>query len=293
MTGRWPRLVEAGRHQTALALLKEYVEWYGNPGQDGDLVEDRDLVEYNHGAVYVELQQNLLRGDTKRNSELARLAQDSGVPVVATNDVHYHAPERYRLQHALEAAKRNITIDQALPHLKPNHHLHLKSHTQMAHILKDLPEAIANTVKIAEQCAFDLSTDLGYTLPDPAVPEGFTLIQYLRTLCETAAVRRYGAITVQVKERLDEEFDLIEKHNLAGFLLLYREIVGIAQQIMVERGLVDSETPLEERPPGRGRGSSVALLVGYLIGISHVDPLKWNLTLERFISAGHDHAARH
>ena len=116
--------------------------------------------------------------------------------------------------------------------------------------------------------------------------------QYLRTLCETAAVRRYGAVTVQVKERLDEEFDLIEKHNLAGFLLLYREIVGIARQMMVERGLVSPETPLEERPPGRGRGSSVALLVGYLIGISHVDLLKWNLTLERFISAGHDHAAR-
>ena len=95
------------------------------------------------------------------------------MPVVATNDVHYHAPERYRLQHALEAAKRNITIDQALPHLKPNHHLHLKSHAQMEHILKGFPEAIANTVKIAEQCTFDLSTDLGYTLPDPAVPEGF------------------------------------------------------------------------------------------------------------------------
>ena len=236
-------------------------------------------------AVYVELQQNFLRGDTKRNSELARLADDAGVPVVATNDVHYHAPERYRLQHALEAAKRNITIDQALPHLKPNHHLHLKSHARMEHVLKDYPEAIANTAKIAEQCTFDLSTDLGYTLPDPDVPEGFTLIAYLRTLCETAAVRRYGTISVQVKARLDEEFDLIEKHGLAGFLLLYREIVRIARQMMVERGLVSPETPLEERPPGRGRGSSVALLVGYLIGISHVDPLKWNLTLERFISA--------
>ena len=277
--GPLARLIEAGRHQAAMTLLKEYVAWYG------DLVEDGGLVEDSPYAVYVELQQNFLRGDTKRNSELARLAQDAGVPVVATNDVHYHAPERYRLQHALEAAKRNITIDQALPHLKPNHHLHLKSHARMEHVLKDFPEAIANTVRIAEQCTFDLSTDLGYTLPDPDVPDGFTLIKYLRTLCETAAVRRYGTISVQVKARLDEEFDLIEKHGLVGFLLLYREIVGIARQMMVERGLVDSETPLEERPPGRGRGSSVALLVGYLIGISHVDPLKWNLTLERFISA--------
>ena len=85
-------------------------------------------------------------------------------------------------------------------------------------------------------------------------------------------------------ERLRQEFRLIEMHNLAGFLLLYREIVQIAQRIMEERGLSHPETPLEERPPGRGRGSSVALLVGYLIGISHVDPLQWDLTLERFIS---------
>ncbi len=289
--GPLARLIEAGRYHTALALLREYAAWFGGCGEDGASSEDggcgagKDRGAGNRAAVYVELQQNFLRGDTKRNRELARLARDADVPVVATNDVHYHAPERYRLQHALEAAKRNITIDQALPHLKPNHHLHLKSHARMESLFKDFPEAIANTGRIAEQCTFDLSTDLGYTLPDPAVPEGFTLTQYLRSLCETAAVRRYGAITAQVQARLDEEFDLIERHNLAGFLLLYREIVGIAQQIMVERGLVDPATPLEERPPGRGRGSSVALLVGYLIGISHVDPLKWDLTLERFISA--------
>ena len=83
---------------------------------------------------------------------------------------------------------------------------------------------------------------------------------------------------------MDEEFRLVERHGLAGFLLLYREIVLLGREIMEERGLLHPETPLEERPPGRGRGSSVALLAGYLIGISHVDPLRWGLTLERFIS---------
>ena len=97
-------------------------------------------------------------------------------------------------------------------------------------------------------------------------------------------MRRYGGISQRVRDRLDEEFSLIKRHGIAGFLLLYRDIVLLAQQIMEERGLTPLETPLEERPPGRGRGSSVALLVGYLIGISHIDPLKWNLTLERFIS---------
>ena len=87
-----------------------------------------------------------------------------------------------------------------------------------------------------------------------------------------------------VKERLEEEFRLEKRHRLAGFLLLHREVVLLAQKIMEERGMAHPEIPLEERPPGRGRGSSVALLAGYLIGISHVDPLRWGLTLERFIS---------
>ena len=256
-----------GRVGEARELLERYVDWYGP------------------GSVYVELQQNLLHGDTDRNRNLVGIAVEAGVPVVATNDVHYHVPERSRLQDALVAARLNTTIDQALPHLRPNHHLHLKSRAEMERLFAEWPDAVSNTLRVAEQCTFDLSTDLGYTLPDPAVPDGYTPESYLRRLCYEAAARRYGeSVPQRVEERLREEFRLIEHLNLAGFLLLYREIALLAQRIMEERGLVDPETPMEERPPGRGRGSSVALLVGYLIGISHVDPLKWDLTLERFIS---------
>ena len=264
--GRLADLALDGRRDEAADLLGSYMEWFGP------------------GSVYVELQRNFLRGDTPRNRSLAALADEAGAPVVATNDVHYHAPERYRLQHALTASRRNVTIDQALPFILPNRHLHMKSPAQMKHLFRDRPDAIANTLKVAELCSFDLSTDLGYTLPEPDLPGGFTAETYLRRLCEEAAVRRYGSMSTRVKERLDEEFRLIRKHGLAGFLLLYREIVLLAQKIMEERGLADPETPLEERPPGRGRGSSVALLSGYLIGISHVDPIRWDLTLERFIS---------
>ena len=232
----------------------------------------------------MELQQNFLQGDTQRNRELAALARDTGAPVVASNDVHYHCPERYRLQHALVAARRNTTIEQALPYIRPNEHLCLKSPADMKEIFRLYPEAMANTVRVAEQCDFNLDTDLGYTLPDAAVPAGYTPESYLRQLCHEAAQRRYGSVSQQVRDRLDEEFGLIERHGLAGFLLLYREIVLLAQKIMEEQGLTHPETPLEERPPGRGRGSSVALLTGYLIGISHVDPMRWGLTLERFIS---------
>ena len=264
--GQLSRLAVNGHRGDARKLLRRYTEWYGPD------------------SVYVELHHNLLQGDTARNRELVNVAREVDVRVVATNDVHYHNPGRSRLQDALVAARLNTTVDQALPHLRPNHHLHLKSGAEMERLFGECPEAITNTLRIAEQCAFDLSTDLGYFLPDPAVPDGYTPASYLRQLCYEAAVRRYGGVSERVEARLREEFRLIEAHGLAGFLLLYREIVLIAQRIMEERGLVRPETPVEERPPGRGRGSSVALLAGYLIGISHVDPLEWDLTLERFIS---------
>ena len=264
--GPLSRLAADDRLGEAHGLLRQYFDWCGP------------------NSVYVELQQNFLAGDTDRNRKLVRLAADAGAQVVATNDVHYHAPERARLQQALVAARLNTTIDQALPHLRPNHHLHLKPPAEMERLFAECPQAVANTLRVAEQCGFDLSTDLGYALPDAAVPQGRTPLSYLEQLCREGAVRRYGGVTAEVECRLAEEFGLIERLNLAGFLLLYRQIALLAQQILVERGEVGPNTPLEERPPGRGRGSSVALLVGYLIGISHVDPLKWDLTLERFIS---------
>ena len=260
------RLLAENRRPEALRLLRDYLQWFGAD------------------SAFVELQQNFLQGDAGRNRELASLAAQAGVAVVATNDVHYHSPERYRLQHALVAAKHNTTMDQALPFIHPNRHLCLKLPRRMEQLFEEYPEAVTNTWRIANECRFNLSADLGYTLPEPDVPEGYTPDSYLEQLCQEGAVRRYGAVTREVRERLDEEFRLLRVHGLAGFLLLYREIVLLAQQIMEERGLTHPETPLEERPPGRGRGSSVALLVGYLIGISHVDPLKWGLTLERFIS---------
>ena len=264
--GPLSQLMSGGRRAEALRLLRDWREWFGE------------------GAVYIELQRNFLEGDAARNRELTALARETGIPLAATNNVHYHAPERYRLQHALEAASRNVALDQALRHIKPNHHLCLKPPERMGRLVRHCPEAVANTRRIAESCQLDLSADLGYALPSAAVPEGYTPNSYLRQLCREAAVRRYGSVTPQVQDRLDEEFRLIEKHKLAGFILLYREIVLLAQDIMQERGLIHPETPLEARPPRRGRGSSVALLTGYLIGISHVDPLKWGLTLERFIS---------
>ena len=263
---RLSELVTQAKLSEAQHLLRDYRDWFGTDG------------------IYVELQQNFAQGDTQRNRALYQLAQREGVSVVATNDVHYHQAERFRLQNVLAAAKRNITLDQALPYIIPNPHLCLKSPAQMARLFRHCPEALASTEKIARQCQFNLTVNLDYQLPAPPLAPGETPEQCLRQICYQGAARRYGAITPEVEARLQEEFHLIDHHDLAGFLLLYREIVQIAQDLMEEKGMVHPDTPHEERLPGRGRGSPVALLTGYLIGISHVDPLKWGLTLERFIA---------
>ena len=184
-------LMAEGRRPEALRLLRDWMDWYGD------------------GAVYVELQQNFTQGDAGRNRDLAALAAQAGAPVVATNDVHYHVPERCRLQHALVAASHNTTIDQALRFIHPNHHLCLKPPEEMERLFRHCPEAVVNTRRIAEMCRFNLSADLGYTLPEPKVPEGYTTDSYLQRLCYEAAQRRYGSVTQQVEQRLREEFRLI------------------------------------------------------------------------------------
>jgi error-prone DNA polymerase len=266
--GRLPGLLMEGKYGEGNALLRQYLDWFGS------------------ASVFVELQRNLLRGEAARNRRLVGLAQQLGVGVVATNNVHYHVKDRHRLQDTLVAIQHNQTLDQALPHLRTNSQYYLKSPQQMAGLFRSCPEAIDNTGRIAQRCTFDLTRDLGYQFPDYPAPNGHTPQSYLEELCHQAVQRRYRGDNQRVQQRLREEFDLIRRRNLAGFLLMYHDIIQLAREVMIDLGLTDREIPLEERPPGRGRGSSVAMLVGYLIGLSHIDPLKFDLSLERFLPEG-------
>ncbi len=263
--GPVPSLAAQGRTDEAEGVLRQYVDWLGPD------------------SVFVELQQNLVHGDTRRNRQLVELAGRVGVRVVATNNVHYHTPDRHRLQDALVAIRNNKSLEETHLERRPNAHFHLKSPAEMESLFRDCPEAVHNTLLVAERCSFDLTRDLAYKFPDYPVPPGYTPLSYLEELCRQAAIRRYGRINWRVRKRLSEEFRLIKKHDLAGFFLIYHDIIQIARDIQIELGLSDPEIPLEERPPGRGRGSSVAMLTGYLVGLSHIDPLKFDLSLERFL----------
>ncbi|MFQ5860447.1 MAG: DNA polymerase III subunit alpha [Dehalococcoidia bacterium] len=260
-------LLMEGRNDEARGLARQYLQWFGRE------------------HFYLELQRNLVYGDAQRNRLLLELARELSIEVVATNNVRYHVRERHRLQDCLVAIRHCKSLEETHRERRPNTEFYLKSAEEMAELFKDCPEAISNTLKIAERCSFDLTQDLDYRFPDYPTPEGHTAQSYLEQLCREAAIRRYGSITPKVRERLEEEFGLIRRHNLAGFLLMYHDIIQLAREVQVDLGLVDRELPLEEDPPGRGRGSSVAMLVGYLIGLSHIDPLQYNLSLERFLPA--------
>ena len=262
--GPIPQALVEGRLDDARTMAKQYLTWFGD-------------------RFYLELQQNLVRGDTQRMKALVALGRELGIPLVATNNAHYHIKERHRLQDCLVAVSHRKSLEESHRERRANSEFYLKTPAQMARLFRELPEAIGNTLAIAERCRFDPTHDLTYRFPEYIVPDGGSQTDYLHSLCREAALRRYGAITPRIDARLREEMRRIERHNLAGLLLMYGEIIGIARQVQIDLGLVDPSTPLEASPPGRGRGSSVAMLTGYLLGLSHIDPLKYDLGLDRFL----------
>ena len=270
-SGELATLVDKGELAAARQMLRQYRDWFGTDN------------------YFVELQQNLVRGDTSRNRVLANLAAQSGVGIVATNNVHYHVKERFHLNDALVAVQHNSTLEETESERRVNRQFYMKSPDQVAALFNSpvfgyYPEAVTNTIYIAERCNFDITGDEIYSFPRYRdLPGGKTESQHLRAVCEAAATRKYGAITKDVATRLDEEFRLLEKHGLCGFLLQYYDLIKIAREVQEELGLVEPGLPVDINPPGRGRGSSVALLVGYLIGLSHIDPLKFGLRLQRFL----------
>ena len=264
--GALSRLVDDGCWSDARHLLDRYVEWFGPDN------------------VAVELQHNLVFGDTRRIAALSRLAADAGLRTVATGNVHYHRQERHRLQDVLVAIRHRTTLDGCHRERLPNAEFFLRSPEEVAARFAAYPEAVRNTIVLAERCAsFDLTRDLAYLFPRYPTPPGQTPDDLLAGICRDELRRRYDAKDwPTAEERLEQELQLIARHGLSGFFLLYRDLLELAREVSVEiRGVDGFAATL---PPGRGRGSSVGSIVCYLIGLSHVDPLAYNLMLGRFIN---------
>jgi error-prone DNA polymerase len=263
--GEVPSLVTQGRYREAEEAARRYVEAFGREN------------------FWIELQNNLVYGDRERNQALVELAERLGVGCVVTNNVHYHVRERHRLQDVMVAIRNRATLDASHQLRRENSEYYLKPPEEMAALFAECPGALANSVRIAERCQFDLTRDLGYYFPDYPVPEGETVDSHLERICYEAARDRYGRITPEVDARLREELGMVRRRGLSGFFLVYRQLLEMARE---EAAKVRGTSPraMAGLPPGRGRGSSVSSLICYLIGLSHVDPLRYNLFFGRFLN---------
>ena len=241
---------------------------------------------FGDGQLYVELQDNQEKGDGYRNRSLGRLADRLGIPVVATGNVHYHRPERHRLQDVFVSIRNRTTLNGSHAQRRANARFYLASPREMASRFEGRPDALAHTLDIAERCAaFDLTKDLGYTFPDFEGSDRGGAMETLAAICLVKLDERYGGSKLEdeARERLHQELALVDLHGLGGFFLVYRDIMELACEVAAD---IRGNAPRAHAglPPGRGRGSSVSSIICYLIGLSHVDPVKTNLFLGRFLN---------
>jgi error-prone DNA polymerase len=217
--------------------------------------------------VFSELHHHLRSEDQWVLEGRAAIAKRCGAPVVATNQVHYHARERRRLHDVMVAIRHRATLDEARPHLFPNAEHCLKSGEEMRQLFKGHQEALEASWDIAQQCELELDFRK-VRFPGYPVPLGETPFSFLYKLCFEGVRERYRPITPEVAHRLQRELEVIEKTGLAEFFLINWDLMRFAR----EHGV-----------PGQGRGSAADSIVAYVLGITRVDPIAHNLLFERFL----------
>jgi error-prone DNA polymerase len=263
----------------------------------------RLLDAFGPRELRVELQRPYARHDRARNRMLESLARRLGVACVASGNVHAHARSRAELQDAFTALRHHTTLDASEPLRRGNNSHVLSAPQAMASRFTDHPRAVRESVSLAEELRFDLTTDLGYRYPGA---EDAGAIAHLAELCRGRLDERYGsgavaswsgggsrsgagsaAARAEAAARLEEELRIIGELGLAGFFLLHHELLELAREVAVEVRGRDSARAL--LAPGRGRGSSVSSIVCYLTGLSHIDPIQNRLLLGRFLHTGLEH----
>jgi len=218
---------------------------------------------------YLELQDHGLAEQKRVNPVLIEIARELNIPLVATNDIHYVNKEDSSAQDILMCIQMNRYLDDN-EMLFQTHEFYLKSAQEMAEQFADVPEAIENTVKIAEKCNVEIDFS-SIHLPEFDVPEGYTNFEYLTRLVEEGARERYGEnLTEAIKERIKYELETIHKMGFTDYFLIVSDFVGFAKRkgIMV----------------GPGRGSAAGSIVAYVLKITDLDPMEYDLLFERFLN---------
>ena len=218
---------------------------------------------------YLELQDHGMAEQKQVNQALMRMHEETGIPLVATNDSHYINAEDAEAHDILLCIQTGVTVNTPNRMRYEGGQFYLKSPEEMYSLFPYAREACENTAKIAEKCNVDFEFNK-YKLPRFNVPEGHTSLSYLTELCHKGVEERYGKITPELKERLDYEIDTISSMGFLEYFLIVWDFIKYAK---------DNDIAV-----GPGRGSAAGSIVAYALKITDIDPLKFNLIFERFLN---------
>ena len=224
---------------------------------------------FGEGDFYLELQDHGIPEQTPVNQGILRIARETGLPLVATNDAHYLRKEDAKMQDIMLCIQTGKTVNDANRMKFQTDEFYLKSEEQMRQLFPSCPEAIDNTACIAERCNLDFVFH-EYHLPSFPVPAGYTDQSYFRELCMNGFAERYPDRPAQYLERLEYEIGVISRMGYVNYYLIVWDFIRYAK----ENGI----------PVGPGRGSGAASIVAYCLHITEVDPMKYALIFERFLN---------
>ena len=251
LAGEIPKRLRNGEYENAKSYALEMSELFG---------PDR---------FYLELQDHGIREQAAVNRELLRLHQDTGLPLVCTNDAHYLRKEDAEAHDILLCIQTGKTVDDENRLRYEPRNFYLRSETEMEALFGGYEGAIENTAKIADMCNVEFTFGK-YHLPEFKLPEGYDSPSYLRKLCDEGYTARYGEGTPEYRKQMEYEIDMIEKMGFTDYFLIVSDFVRYAKS----RGI----------PVGPGRGSAAGSMVSYCLDITDVDPMEYSLYFERFLN---------
>ena len=252
LAGEIPQALLAGDYEKAKNLARYYEDLFGKEN------------------YYIEIQDHGLDEQRTVLPLLVRLSRETGIPLVATNDAHYLEKEDSRMQHILVCIQTNKTVNDDDVLEFGTDEFYVKSTDEMYELFSAWPEACENTNRIAEMCSFDF--EFGVTkLPYFVAPDGMDNKEYFVKLCRDGLLRRYGAdVPEDIRARLDYEISIIDRMGYINYYLIVFDFINYAKS----QGI----------PVGPGRGSGAGSLAAYCVGITNIDPIKYNLLFERFLN---------
>jgi DNA polymerase III subunit alpha len=242
---------------------------FEKPGTADELASTfRDIL--GDGNYYIEVMKNGLEAQEKVNVQLIELARRLDLPLVATNDIHYLTQENSLVQEVLVCVQRGQTLTDEKRQRMDSDEFYFKSGEEMIRQFSDLPEAVENTALIAERCNVELKFGT-YHIPEFRTEKGERPEEMLRRLCGIGIAERYGTPGQPVLDRLDRELGVINEMGFASYFLIVWDFIRYARE--------------NEIPVGPGRGSAAGSVVAYSLGITQLDPLKYDLIFERFLNS--------